>query len=548
MFYSRSNDNNNVPNKYLKKEDIVLGLYKSRHNVIITGKYQSGKSYLVRKIKELSQIKNETLLITSSTNFSSLIVDGMSIYSRIKQYDYIDLSTNLQDNIRPFINPNFFYSKLRTIIIDNASFISGDDFDNLSQLINYRLKRYSKPFGNYQVILLGDFYQYKTPPIDQNNEEKGGDNIINTINCDTTEDAIDRDITTSKVLGQIIANNEPYREVYWVDLDRFNKLYYKNSYSEHILDKIRIGKLDLKVKKFLKKKMIPNSERLNERLNELLDERPNKRKIFNTENPDFNCSLNNKYIIITDNAYVRDMYNNAYLKSLKSKKKVIISYTHRTKNPSDKYELDLNPFNLKVNAKLFLDTDQIPDIRKDTSEPHAAKVIRFEKYFSKYFSSKSHRPFKIPLLRLHDNTLHKLYPDIYSCSEHHYILNTGIEFDPSGPNRNLSYDISFDAYVARAFTAYKYLNAYRHKYLAIHFTKLDATPGLFYSAISRAQDLDALKILSPSAFPIKARILPQTDSYIREHLMSISNKCPPYYIFKRKKSISLRKRSIEQKK
>ena len=142
-------------------------------NVFITGPGGSGKSFLVEKIVKYFTLKNKKYQVTSTTGCSSVLLannikmmDGNLNVKTIHSFAGIGLCKGDNDIIVNKVINNFYLTKrwrhTDILIIDEVSMMSCKMF-NVIESIARNTRIGHKPFGNMQIILLGDFLQL--PPI-----------------------------------------------------------------------------------------------------------------------------------------------------------------------------------------------------------------------------------------------------------------------------------------------------------------------------------------------------------------------------------------------
>ena len=142
-------------------------------NVFITGPGGSGKSYLIDKIVKYLTSKGICYQITSTTGCSAVLlsnniqINGNNVNVKtIHSFSGIALCKGENEIIINNAVNNSFLSKrwrqVKVLIIDEVSMMSCKIF-NVIETIARKTRRNDKPFGNIQIILLGDFLQL--PPI-----------------------------------------------------------------------------------------------------------------------------------------------------------------------------------------------------------------------------------------------------------------------------------------------------------------------------------------------------------------------------------------------
>ena len=137
----------------------ALELLHGGHDLFLTGKAGTGKSTLVRHF--LAETEHPTL-VAAPTGIAALNVDGYTIHRLFGFHP-----DHTVDHVRgPAYRPGRFataLSRVRTLILDEASMIRADLFD----MIAVALERFGPdptlPFGGVQVVLVGDLFQL--PPV-----------------------------------------------------------------------------------------------------------------------------------------------------------------------------------------------------------------------------------------------------------------------------------------------------------------------------------------------------------------------------------------------
>ncbi|MBU4481350.1 AAA family ATPase [Patescibacteria group bacterium] len=147
----------------------ALEIMKSGHNVFLTGRPGSGKTYLLNKFIQFLRQKNIPTGVTASTGIAATYLNGMTIHSWcgmgvLSQLDDEKLKKilrkkNLQTRLR----------KSRVLIIDEVSMLSARHLDVASEIVR-SFRQSWEPFGGMQVVLCGDFFQL--PPVGNKNDRK----------------------------------------------------------------------------------------------------------------------------------------------------------------------------------------------------------------------------------------------------------------------------------------------------------------------------------------------------------------------------------------
>lgn len=130
--------------------------------IFLTGAAGTGKSYTLKKVVERFKEQGVPYEISSSTGSSAVLVNGQTIH-RV-------LGTGISNSIKdiPFLKDNFIFkkrqkelAKLRVLIIDEVSMLSGDFLDLADYVLRKAKRKLDVPFGGIGILLTGDFLQIK---------------------------------------------------------------------------------------------------------------------------------------------------------------------------------------------------------------------------------------------------------------------------------------------------------------------------------------------------------------------------------------------------
>ncbi len=145
-----------------EEKQIILNEIRAKHNVCITGAAGTGKSFLLKLIKD----HFPHIHITASTGVAAVNVGGVTIYSwagigkgalppaEIVKFIYSGPGTKIRRQIR----------KAKLLAIDEISMISASVLNLLDQVFQ-EVRQNDLPFGGIQMVLIGDFFQL--PPVSQ---------------------------------------------------------------------------------------------------------------------------------------------------------------------------------------------------------------------------------------------------------------------------------------------------------------------------------------------------------------------------------------------
>ena len=146
-----------------EEKNIILNAIRAKHNVCITGAAGTGKSFLLKLIKNHFPYVH----VTASTGVAAVNVGGVTIHS----WSSIRNASAPAEEIVKFINSGpgtkirRQIRKAKLLAIDEISMISSSVLDLINEVLQL-VKQNDNPFGGIQLVVLGDFYQL--PPVTNN--------------------------------------------------------------------------------------------------------------------------------------------------------------------------------------------------------------------------------------------------------------------------------------------------------------------------------------------------------------------------------------------
>ena len=142
----------------------ALEILKTGTNVFLTGEPGAGKTHVINQYTAWLRAAGIPVAITASTGIAATHIGGVTIHSWSGVGTREELSLRDIDNIltKEYVVKRF--RKSEVLIIDEISMLDGSVLDMVNQILK-QARGTNKPFGNMQVVFVGDFFQL--PPINR---------------------------------------------------------------------------------------------------------------------------------------------------------------------------------------------------------------------------------------------------------------------------------------------------------------------------------------------------------------------------------------------
>jgi ATP-dependent exoDNAse (exonuclease V) alpha subunit len=147
-------------------QDDALSILKLGVNVFLTGEPGAGKTHTINQYIEWLRERGVEPSVTASTGIAATHVNGMTIHSwsgigikkDINQYDIENIQSR-EKTYRRIV-------EAKVLIIDEISMLDARTLESIDRVLRALRRRplmEEQPFGGFQVIFVGDFFQL--PPV-----------------------------------------------------------------------------------------------------------------------------------------------------------------------------------------------------------------------------------------------------------------------------------------------------------------------------------------------------------------------------------------------
>ena len=150
-------------NKLNEKQDYSLRQFKKGKNIFLSGPAGVGKSFMIKKFKEISESIGKNICVTAMTGSAAILINGKTLHSWAGIGLGNDDENALLRKVKLNRHSNKKWKTTDILIIDEVSMLSPELFEKLDFIGKNLRKNLYKPFGGIQLVFVGDFYQL--PPI-----------------------------------------------------------------------------------------------------------------------------------------------------------------------------------------------------------------------------------------------------------------------------------------------------------------------------------------------------------------------------------------------
>jgi ATP-dependent DNA helicase PIF1 len=212
-----------IKNLNTEQKKLLKILLNTKQNLFITGAAGSGKSHVIKLFREIKKLSGDQIPMVASTGAASILVNGVTFNS---YFGLGILAGGVKNTIENAVKNRAVCERIiytDTIIVDEISMISATTFQ-AANLLCQRVRQSKKFFGGMRVITVGDFLQLGP--------------YSETSNVDWIFQG--KDWKSAKMKTIQLKKIMRTKDLKFLD----------------VLAKVRIGKIDAKVKKFLNQHLI----------------------------------------------------------------------------------------------------------------------------------------------------------------------------------------------------------------------------------------------------------------------------------------------------
>jgi ATP-dependent exoDNAse (exonuclease V) alpha subunit len=141
----------------------VTAVTEKRKNIFLTGEPGTGKTFTIQIIKEILLKQKKKVAITAMTGTAAVLANAKTLHSFLgiglgkKDVDELVKDAYMKQKDKVLV-----IQSTDVLIIDEVSMLDAELFNKISEYLK-RLRRSKLPFGNIQMLFVGDFCQL--PPV-----------------------------------------------------------------------------------------------------------------------------------------------------------------------------------------------------------------------------------------------------------------------------------------------------------------------------------------------------------------------------------------------
>lgn len=185
----------------------AVASFNAGYNMLITGPGGSGKSFLIKHLKELAINSGKNIQICAMTGCASVLLQCKA--KTLHSWGGLGIANgNSKDIIKHVARSKHKKNVWKTndiLVIDEVSMMSKKMFDIIDDISRTVRGKKDIPFGGMQVILSGDFYQL--PPVGYNDDP---DSTAFCFESDKWQECISKKIELTTIYRQ---NDSCYKKI-----------------------------------------------------------------------------------------------------------------------------------------------------------------------------------------------------------------------------------------------------------------------------------------------------------------------------------------------
>jgi ATP-dependent DNA helicase PIF1 len=144
-----------------EKQQYIIEQVITKKNIFLTGCPGTGKSFVLKEIiKKYIDLNLGNLILTATTGCAAVNIKGITLHSFFGIKPHLNISDHINLLLKEKLNNSIFKRifLIDFLIIDEVSMLDNILCNNID-LILKSVKNNVKPFGDIQVLFVGDFFQ-----------------------------------------------------------------------------------------------------------------------------------------------------------------------------------------------------------------------------------------------------------------------------------------------------------------------------------------------------------------------------------------------------